>query len=202
MGHVVENLELTVEHEEGVVHIGHTCHQIGLHHHLVVFYPQELHLCGALLREEVAEEVNGPTGSHGQLVGLRGGIAVPRRDGTRRREGELRQECQPCHLELVFCHLHVEGGVQQVGVVVEGLLDEDLQLGVGEHAAPRQIAEGDGVGLRHQGIGERHVVADDSLGVHLRALIFLVESATGHKGGSHGHKQYLGYLHISYSSTL
>ena len=94
------------------------------------------------------------------------------------REGDVRQEGELGHRELGLQHLHVERGIEQVGVLVESLLDEGLQLRVGEDGAPRQIAKRRGVG-DGKGVGERHGVADEPLGVDLRALVLIVESAAG-----------------------
>ena len=141
--HVGDDGQLLVEHHERVVEVGHAADDVGLHGHLIVFRGQQLHLCRALLREDVAEEVDVPAGCDGQLVGLRRRctIHLHAADGALRGEGYAGQEGQLGHLEHVLHHLHVERCVGQVGIVVECRLDEALQLRVGEHLAPGQVAE-------------------------------------------------------------
>ena len=58
--HIVHDLNLTVEHEQRVVHIGNAAHNLGLHHDLIVLDGQESHLGTALLIEQIAKEVNRP----------------------------------------------------------------------------------------------------------------------------------------------
>ena len=180
LGHIVDNGHLAVEHEQGVVHIGHSADYIGLDHHTVVFHAEERHLCAAFLREQVSEEVYAPAGRDGQLIGLGGLIAVPRGDGARGREGKGGHEGQFGGHELCLYHLHVESGIEQVGIVVECRFYEVLQLRVGEDTAPGQVAEAGGV-YRHEGIGERYIVAYEPLGIDIGALIFIVQAASRHQ---------------------
>ena len=111
-----------------------------------------------------------------------------------RRECERRHECQLSHHQLVLNHLNVECGVEHVCIVGYALLDERLQLRVGEHLAPRQIAEACGVAD-----GERvcvaHNVAYESLGVHLGTLVLVIYSATGHQERCRSEKNYLVQFH-------
>ena len=55
-----------------------------------------------------------------------------------------------------MCLLYQQVGAAQVGVLLERLLDECLQLRVGEDLLPGRIAEVGGVG-RHGGISLRRV---------------------------------------------
>ena len=67
--------------------------------------------------------------------------------------------------------------------MIESLLDEDLQLRVGEHLTPRKISEGGGVGRSLQGIHITYCIADDAFGVDLRTLIFGIDAATTEEEG-------------------
>ena len=49
--HLIHNLLLFVEHEQRVIDVGDARDNIGLHHGLIVFHGQELHLRTALHRE-------------------------------------------------------------------------------------------------------------------------------------------------------
>ena len=70
-------------------------------------------------------------------------------DGSHRLLGVAnlygRQECQLGGLQYGLVRLYVQGRVQQVGVLLQTLFDECLQLWVGEHLAPGQVAEGGSV---------------------------------------------------------
>lgn len=67
--------------------------------------------------------------------------------------------------------------------MIESLLDEDLQLRVGEHLTPGKISEGGGVGRSLQGIHITYCIADDAFGVDLRTLIFGIDAATAEEEG-------------------
>ena len=60
--HLIHNLLLTVEHQQGIVEVGDIGDDIGLHHHLVVLHGQQLLLGTTLDGKKVAEEVDAPTG--------------------------------------------------------------------------------------------------------------------------------------------
>ena len=60
LGHVIDHLQLLVEHQESVVHIGNIGYYLSLYHLLIVSCSKESHLCRALLIEKVAEEVDAP----------------------------------------------------------------------------------------------------------------------------------------------
>ena len=70
--HIGDNLHLTVEHQQRIVEVGDARDDVGLHHRLVVLRGDELHLSRALRTEQVAEEIDIPAGTDGQLVGLGG----------------------------------------------------------------------------------------------------------------------------------
>ena len=147
--------------------------------HLVVLHGQQLHLGGALLRQDIAEEVERPAGSNRYGVGLGGDrrVGVQRRICTHGRgaaDGDSRQEGQLSGGEHGFVHLDVEGCVEQVGIVGQTLVDERLQLGVGEDAAPGQVAEGGSV-LDGQRVTVGQGVAYESLSLDiLRALVLII----------------------------
>ena len=183
--HVGDDGQLLVEHHQRVVEVGHATDDVGLHGHLIVLGSQQLHLGRALLRQDIAEEVYVPRGLDGQLIGLRRRSAVHLHpgDGTAGSDGDRRQEGQLGHLEHVLHHLHVEGCVTQVDVVLQCLLDERLQLRVSEHLAPGKVAEVL-VTVDLQRITIADDVAHQSRGVQiLGTLIFVVESAAGKQQG-------------------
>ena len=196
--HTVDNLHLPVKHEQRVIEIGNATDDVGLYHRLVVLCGQQLHLGAALLVEQVAEEVDIPASRDGQRVRLGGGSTVERGDGALRCERQRGDEGQFGHLQGLVHHFHIECGIEQVGVVGQSALDEALQLRVGEDAAPRHVAETGGI-FHGQGVGKRHGVAHQSLGVHLGALIFVVESATAQQSSCKDHDY--DFFH-TYSSTL
>ncbi len=91
-----------------------------------------------------------------------------------RSESYRRQESQLSHFQLLLGHVDIQCGIDQVGVVAQGLLNDCLKLRVGEHAAPGQVAEAGGVGLVKHRIVEQWV-AHNAVGLHLRPLVFVVE---------------------------
>ena len=76
-GHVVDNLQLAVEHQQRVIHIGNARHDLGLHHRLIVFRGKECHLCRTLLVEDVTEEIGRPRCVQRQRINLRCLTEVP-----------------------------------------------------------------------------------------------------------------------------
>ena len=174
--HRVEYLKLTVEHQQGIIHIGHIGDELGLHHELIVLHTEKLHLCAALYIEDITKEIDCPRCRHRQRVNLGCLVAIPLRNGSLRCECHRRQEGQLSHCELRLNHLDVEGTVQVVGIVCECSLDERLQLRVGKYLTPRQIAERGSI--RHcERVSVRLHVAYESLGVYLRTLVFVVYPA-------------------------
>ena len=170
-----------------VVHVGNVRDDLCLHYELIVLRGEQCHLCRTLLVEKVAEEVDVPRCGDRQRVGLRSGVAVPRSDGALRREGEAGHEGELSHHELVLHHFHVERGVEHVGVVLQAKLDERLQLWVGEHGAPSEIAEACGVAYCECVALALHV-AHEARGVHLRTLVLIIYSAAGHQQCASGEK--------------
>ena len=75
--HVGDDLQLLVEHEQGIVHISHIGDELGLHSHLIVLGLKHGDLSGTLGGCEVAKEVGIPAGTDGQLVGLDGFVVIP-----------------------------------------------------------------------------------------------------------------------------
>ena len=73
--HVGNDLQLLVEHQQGVVHVGHIGDELGLHSDLIVFGLKHRDLGGTLGGSEVAKEIGIPTGADRQLIGL-GRLAV------------------------------------------------------------------------------------------------------------------------------
>ena len=174
--HLVHYLQLAVEHQQSVVHVGYVGNDLGLYHKLVILGGKQGRLGTALLREQVAEQVKAPARLHRKRVSLGRLAAVPRRERALRREGERRHKGQLGGRELCLDHLHVEGSVEQVDVVLQTLLYQRLQLRVGEHLAPRQVAEIGGV-AHSQRVAYRRRVTHKASGVDVGALVFVVESA-------------------------
>ena len=173
--HIVNQLHLLVEHQQGIIHVGDVGDEVGLYRHLIVLQLEQSHLGTALLREQVAEEVNHPAGSYRHAVSLVGSLTIPGRDSSLRREGQRRHECQLGTLQLLLCHLHVQSRIEQVDIVVQSLLDDRLELRVGKDAAPRDVGEGSSI-LYSQSICIRSYIANDAAGLHIRTLILSVES--------------------------
>ena len=178
--HVVEDGQLLVEHHQRVVERCNTTDDARLGSHLIVFHHEQLHLCRAFLREDIAEEIDIPRCRDGQLIGLRGGgtVHLHTADGAAGSDGHARQEGQLGHLQHVLHHLHVQRSIAQVGIVLQGRLNECLQLGVGKDLSPGQLAEVL-VSIRDKGIDVAHHIADQALRFHVRPLILIVESTAG-----------------------
>ena len=173
--HIVNQLHLLVEHQQGIIHVGNIGDEVGLDRHLIVLQLEQRHLGTALLREQVAEEVNHPTGSDRHAVSLVGSLTIPGRDSSLRRERQGRHECQLGTLQLLFSHLHVQSRIEEVDIIVQSLLNDRLELRVGEDAAPRDVGEGSSI-LYSQSICIRSYIANDTAGLHIRTLILSVES--------------------------
>ena len=94
--HFADDFHLSVEHQERVVEVGHARNQVCLHHGLIVFRGEQLHLCRAFRVEQIAEEIDVPRGRQRQLIGFRrdGGVGLQSRDATLRRECQGGQEGQ------------------------------------------------------------------------------------------------------------
>ena len=68
IAHLGNDSQLLVEHQQGVVGIGDAADNLCTDCHLVVFHAQQLHLGRTLLRQDVAEEIYSPAGSHRNRV--------------------------------------------------------------------------------------------------------------------------------------
>ena len=75
--HVIQYLQLTVEHQQRIVHIGDTTHNLGLHHHLIVLGSQQCHLGTTFLVEQIAKEIHGPRGIQRHGISLRSLTEIP-----------------------------------------------------------------------------------------------------------------------------
>ena len=84
-----------------------------------------------------------------------------------------RKEGQFGSFQHRLVHLYREGGIQQVSILGQSLLNELLQLRIGEDTTPRQVTEGSGI-LHGECIHVRQGVADESCGVHVGTLVFIV----------------------------
>ena len=180
--HIGDDLHLTVEHQQRIIEIGDAGDDVALHHRLVVLSSKELHLGTTLHREKIAEKIDIPAGRDGQRIALCGCSTVERLEGSLRTQGDRGQESQFGNLQSLVDHVDIEGSIQQVGIVVKSLLDERLQLRIGEHTAPRQITKRSGI-LYGEGIGHRHRIAHQSLRVYRRTIIFVIESAARQQQG-------------------
>ena len=58
--HLLHDAELLVEHQQGVVAVGNATDNLGTDSHLIVLEGEELHLRGALLRQDVSEKIDRP----------------------------------------------------------------------------------------------------------------------------------------------
>ena len=175
--HVDDNLQLAVEHQQRVIEVGNRRDDVTLHHRLIVLGGDELHLGTALHREQIAEEVYVPRGRDGQRVRLGGGGTIKRLERPLRTQGDRGQEGQFGNLQALIHHVDIKGCIEQVWIVVESLLDECLQLRVCEDATPGQVTKRCGIS-HSEGVGNRHRVAHQPLRIHLRTLVFVIESAT------------------------
>ena len=111
------------------------------------------------------------------------------------------QEGQLGSLQHRFVHLHGESSVQQVGILLQSLLDECLQLRVREHRPPRQIAKR-GCILRgnSQRVDIGLDIADDTLCVYAGALVLIIYATTAKQHGCSSKNQNL--LHSSFTSLI
>ena len=173
--HIVNQLHLLIEHQQGIIHVGDVGDEVGLYRYLIVLQLEQSHLGTALLREQIAEEVYHPAGSNRHRVSLGGSLTIPGSDGSLRSERQGWHECQLSTLQLLFCHLHIQSRIEEVDIVVQSLLDERLKLRVGKDTAPRDIGEGSSI-LYSQSICIRSYIANDTAGLHIRTLILSVES--------------------------
>ena len=195
--HIGDNSQLFVEHHQRIVEVGHTTDNLCLHSHLIILCCQQFHLCRALLREQVAKEVNVPRSADRQLIGLadRGAVHLHLTDGALGRKSHRGQEGQFGTGQCRLHHLHVEGSIAQVNIILKSGLNESLQLRVSKHLAPGQIAKVL-VGIHSQGVAIALQVANQSLGIQiLRTLVFVVESAAGqHQAEQQTHPQAPPYM--------
>ena len=177
--HIIDYLYLTVKHQQRVIEVGNAGYDVTLHHRLIVLTGDELHLCRPLSIQQVAKKIDVPRGAERHLVGLRRhrGVCLQRSNGSLRCERHGGQEGQPGHLQALVHHLHVQGSIQKVGILLQPLLNELLQLWVSEQLSPRQIAKRRRVcGQECPRLGYR--VADDAVSHDLWPVVFVVKAAT------------------------
>ena len=188
LAHLGDDAQLLVQHQQRVVAVGNAPDDLCADGHLVVLEAQQLHLRGTLLREDVAKEVQRPRCSQRELVrlGCRRRVGIYRVDashlGLGATKGDGRQESQLGSLQHGLIHLYRQDSILQVGILLQSLLNECLQLRVSEYGTPRQVAEGGSILWRHeQGVRVAYGIAYQSLGVHLRTLVLVIYAAAAHQ---------------------
>ena len=135
------DLQLAVQHQQGVVHVGYAGDDLRLNGLFVELRLLQANLCLSLRVQQLTEEVDLPACGDGQGVDLCSLSLVPAADGSLRRQGKHRSIGKAGRHQCGLCLFHVQGGTAQVTVVGECLLDKCLQLRVCEHFSPRQITE-------------------------------------------------------------
>ena len=135
------DLQLAVQHQQGVVHVGYAGDDLRLDGLFVELRLLQANLCLSLRVQQLTEEVDLPACGDGQGVDLCSLSLVPAADGSLRRQGKRRSIGKTGRHQCGLCLFHVQGGTAQVTVVGECLLDKCLQLWVCEHFSPRQITE-------------------------------------------------------------
>ena len=98
---------------------------------------------------------------------------------TCRCEHHRRQESQLGGLDLLLGDVYVQCSVEQVGVVIERLLDKNLQLRISEDTAPRQVAEVVGA-LQRRLVVNR--VTHNAVHLHVRTLVSAIEAPAACQG--------------------
>ena len=185
VGGLFRNLQLAVEHQQGIVCIGHVGYELRLHGLLLVLRLPQCDLGVALGVEQLAEEVYLPAGINRKRVSLACLVAVPAGNGALGRERKLGGIGKARREESSASLVYAEHSTAQVGVVGQGLFDERLQLRVGKHLAPRQVAE---IGrIRSQGVVHHRRVPVEALGHDVfGSIVCFVDVATAQQGsGTH-----------------
>ena len=123
-----------------------------------------------------------------------------RSHGRCRADVDGRQESQLGSLQHGFVHLYVERSIQQVDILLKSLLNQCLQLWIGEHLTPRQVAERGGI-LYHQRVGIVVDIANQSLGIHVGTLVLIIYTATAQEQRSGCKYHYLLHSQSVYFSN-
>jgi outer membrane protein TolC len=83
-----DDFQLTVEHQQGVIHVGYATDNLGFNNQLIIFGCQQRHLRIAFRTQQRTEQIHRPTCRDRQLISFARLVAIPRSDGSRRSEGE------------------------------------------------------------------------------------------------------------------
>ena len=133
--------KLLVQHQQGIVSIGYPGNELGTHGLEIVLTLRIERLRLFLGIAHAAENIQLPTGSNGQRIGLCGLAAVKAAHRALRRKGKGGQEGKLCGQQGGFSLFHAELCRLVVGIVLQPLSDECLQMWVGEKLVPVHAAQ-------------------------------------------------------------
>ena len=109
---------MLVQHQQRIVSIGYSCNQLGTHS-LAVVLALGIQCLGLLLGiAHTAENIQFPTGSDGQRIGLRSLVAVKAAHRALRCKSKGGQESKLCGQQGGFGFLHAELCRLVVGIVL------------------------------------------------------------------------------------
>ena len=141
---LVENLQLALEHCDGVVAVCHSTDYLRAHCLTICLCLKHRRLGVALVVEQLSEHVDFP--ACGSRDGVRPRVFRYFRASIGSRsaigcQSHARQIAELGALQLSFGDIHIQTGVLKIDIAVESYLNERLQLRVGKHLFPFHIAE-------------------------------------------------------------
>ena len=136
-----EDVKLAVEQQEIVVLLGDGTDEVRAHGLLAQLGLQEHGLGGALLTGDGTEHIDIHRQLQGQRVGLREGTLVEAGECALWSEVKRRQIGHLGHLQRSLALLDSDAGRVQVGIVGQHLIDQCLEVRVGEELAPRHLCQ-------------------------------------------------------------
>ena len=98
---------------------------------------------------------------------------IESRDVSLRGESKLGDKRQLGSLQLRLGHIHIQGCIEKVWIVIQGFLNKSLELGIREQTPPGDVGKAGRIPCNER-IAERKAVAEESACVHRRPLILPV----------------------------
>ena len=172
--------QLGIEHLERIIEIGHTADDCGLGGLVGCLGQQEVGLGKTAIAADRTPRTEVPVDSQWEGVGLGSLAKVERGDATLRCEGYGGQPFKASNAQAFFGLTDSNLGLLEVKIIGDGLVNEGLQLRLGENFAPRHCAEIDGVGLSRNKLVKTGGIAIERLNLFKRfgSLIVLDNVAT------------------------